>query len=269
MNKPPAILCNLFPEKKTRAITLSYDDGRTFDLRLADIFDQYGFKGTFHLNSGNVGRKDYITKEQVRNLSMRHEISVHSVHHPHLEKIPLSLAFQEVWQDKLALENMTGQMVRGMSYPFGTYSRELVSVLKTAGMEYSRTVEATGQLLLPEDFMLWHPTTHHKGDLEGLYKRFMRRHDKYLSVFYIWGHSYEFDADDNWHVIENFCKMAGGKQDIWYATNLEIYDYAKAVESLLFSGDFSKVKNPSATPVWLSVEDTPVEIPAGQQVTLF
>ncbi len=41
-----------YPGGKHKALTMSYDDGRTQDRRLVDIFNQNGIKGTFHLNSG-------------------------------------------------------------------------------------------------------------------------------------------------------------------------------------------------------------------------
>ena len=44
-------------------------------------------------------------------------------------------------------------------------------------------------------------------------------------LFYLWGHSYEFEDNNNWDVIENFAKALGRKEDVWYATNGEIYDY--------------------------------------------
>ena len=45
-----------FPGGKHKALTLSYDDGRTQDRRLVDIFNRNGIKGTFHLNSGLFDR---------------------------------------------------------------------------------------------------------------------------------------------------------------------------------------------------------------------
>jgi hypothetical protein len=40
-------------------------------------------------------------------------------------------------------------------------------------------------------------------------------------VFYLWGHSYEFDIDRNWQVIEDFCRLISGKEDIYYAINAQ------------------------------------------------
>jgi len=69
-------------------------------------------------------------------------------------------------------------------------------------------------------------------------------------MFYLWGHSYEFDDRDEWSLIESFCEYMGGKEDVWYATNIEIYDYVKAYNSLCISADIKTVYNPSACDVW-------------------
>jgi len=37
---------------------------------------------------------------------------------------------------------------------------------------------------------------------------------QYLKLMYVWGHSYEFDNNNNWNVIEDFCKLMGGRDDI-------------------------------------------------------
>ena len=42
------------------------------------------------------------------------------------------------------------------------------------------------------------------------------------ALFYVWGHSYEFDAWDFWARFEDFCRMMSGKEDIFYGTNREV-----------------------------------------------
>ncbi len=44
-------------------------------------------------------------------------------------------------------------------------------------------------------------------------------------VFYIWGHSYEFDRDDFWDTFEDFCSKISKKDDIFYGTNREVFRY--------------------------------------------
>ena len=41
-------------------------------------------------------------------------------------------------------------------------------------------------------------------------------------VLYVWGHTYELDAEDGeWERFEKLCKMISGKNDIFYGTNGE------------------------------------------------
>ena len=55
-----------YPGGKSKALTLSYDDGQIFDRRLVEIFNKYNMKGTFHLNSGTLGKDGYVTQEEVK-----------------------------------------------------------------------------------------------------------------------------------------------------------------------------------------------------------
>ena len=71
-----------------------------------------------------------------------------------------------------------------------------------------------------------------------------------MRLLYIWGHSYEFDRDYNWDLIEDLCARLGGNDKIWYATNIEICDYTNAVRSMRSSVDGKRLYNPSGIPVW-------------------
>ena len=108
-----------------------------------------------------------------------------------------------------------------------------------------------------------HPTTHHNGDLEGLWKRFMERDFEEMLLFYVWGHSFEFDRENTWDKMEAFCQMAADNENVWYATNIEIKDYITAVRGLVYSEDGKMIYNPSCQSVWLTVDGEPVCIPAG------
>ena len=83
-------------------------------------------------------------------------------------------------------------------------------------------------------------------------------------MMYVWGHSYEFDRDDSWGLIEEFCEYIGGRDDIWYATNIEIVDYMNAAKNLRFSAKGDKVYNPSAITVCISVNGKIYNIAAGE-----
>lgn len=262
---------NLFPGGKFKALTLSYDDGRIHDRRLVEILNRHGLKATFHLNSGLLDQPDYIGSEEVGSLYRGHEVAVHTVTHPFLEQTPQERVIMEVMEDRRKLESLTGYPVRGMSYPFGTYTAEIVSTLKTLGIQYSRTVQATERFGLPEDPLMWHPTCHHR-DMLRLARDFLafqpEAWNKKLNLFYVWGHSYEFHNNDNWNEIEQFGAMMTGHSDIWYATNMEIVEYVQALERLQLSVDGTIVRNPSACPLWITADGEAVEIGAGATVRL-
>lgn len=251
-----------YPHGKRKALTMSYDDGKDFDRRLVEIFNKYGIRGTFHLNSSSIGKNGFISEDDVKVTFAGHEVSCHSLTHPYLDRISSEEVIQEIMVDRTNLERLCGYPVRGMSYPSGSYSADLITQLRFLGMSYSRTVKATNSFNIPEDFMQWHPTCHHKGDIISKLESF-KKDNRPLSLFYVWGHSYEFPKDNNWDLIEDFCNKASGDDSIWYATNIEIYDYITALRALRFSADRQLVFNPSAADVWIDVDGVPVEIKSG------
>lgn len=261
-----------FPGGKHKALTLSYDDGRLEDRRLVQIMNENGIRGTFHLNSGIV-RPDRIPASEWKELYRGHEIACHTSLHPTISRCPLEQVALQVLEDRRRLERTAGYPVRGLSYPNGSYSGKIRQLLPGLGIEYARTVEETGGFDMPEDFLAWKATCHHKHGLMERAREFVDLYKtQYLYLMYVWGHSYEFGADGNWELMERFCRLTGGRDDIWYATNIEIVDYMKAAWNLKFTVDGDLVYNPSASPVWISVEEDGekkiVQIGAGQSVAL-
>ncbi len=249
-----------FPQGKAKALTMSYDDGKIQDERLVGIFNKYGIKGTFNLNYGLMERKQdppRIARDRVAQLYQGHEVATHTMTHPTIERCPLTEVAEEILEDRKGLEMLTGQLVRGHAYPNGSYSEEIKRLFRQLGIAYARVVPSVADFELPRDPMEWHPTCHHN-DPELMQKaEFFANFAKkqYLKLMYVWGHSYEFDNNDNWEVIEKFCEYMGGRDDIWYATNIQIIDYMEAAGALKFSADHQKVYNPSALSVWLQVDD--------------
>lgn len=86
-------------------------------------------------------------------------------------------------------------------------------------------------------------------------------------LFYLWGHAYEFEAKNNWDQIEKLLSMIGGHDEIWYATNLEIYNYVKAYEALRFDVAGKLVYNPTCTDVYFECNGKKVLAPAGKNVS--
>lgn len=261
-----------FPEGKAKALTMSYDDGKLADERLVEIFNKNGIKGTFNINYGMIDKDEKRLKSSiVRELYKGHEVATHTMTHPTIARCPMVSVAAEILEDRKGLESLTGGLVRGHAYPNGSYSEEIKQLFKQLGVAYARTINAVPDYALPTDPLEWNPTCHHNDpklmEMAEFFANFQKK--QYLKLMYVWGHSYEFDNNDNWNVIEEFCEYMGGREDIWYATNIEIIDYLEAAKNLQYSANGEAVYNPSAQSVWLQIDGKrTVEIKGGAYVDL-
>ena len=273
---------------KMKAVTFSYDDGPIFDIRLAEIFDKYSVKGTFNINSGFVGGGDKrLGYEDIKShiLEKGHEVAIHGENHvaPGTGFPPQVIA--DILNCRKALENALGIIIRGMAYPDsgvrrlnnGNNYENIRSYIKNLGVVYSRTLGGDNDsFTLPEDFYSWMPTAHHKNpELFDMVDKFLNINEAsiysaalYPRIFYLWGHSYEFDSNDGWNLIENFCEKISGKEDTWYATNIEICEYVTAYYSLIRSADGKTVYNPTLIDIWMNVDGRTVLIKSGETIKI-
>lgn len=268
-----------FPNGMKKALTLSYDDGVDQDIRLVEILNRYGLKCTFNINSGSYApegnvypedrinsRRMSLSQAQALYKNSGHEVAVHTLTHPRLERLPMPNITYEVLQDRLNLEKQYGCIVRGMAYPFGTYNDQVVDCLRACGIAYARTVVSTEKFDIPTDWLRMPATCHHKNPrLMTLAQQFLdSKNSETPKLFYLWGHSYEFDQQNNWNVIEDFAALMGGREDIWYATNIEIYDYVQDYQRLIWSADGRMVHNPTSRALFFDYGDVSVELASGE-----
>lgn len=267
---------NRFPNGKTKCFTLSYDDGKESDRHFIEIVNRYGVRATFHLNSGCLSYEGRIHEDEICALYKGHEISMHSSTHPTLTQMPLSLALREVADDRARLEAVTGGIIRGMSYPNGPYNDAILSILRNVGVSYCRTTKSTFCFDWPDDFRVWHPTCHHQENSVQRIHAFLEAKQP-GALFYIWGHSYEFNDNNNWSLLEDICKTitadAGDEwyqkaDTVWLATNIEICDYITAIRNLIVSMDGKIIQNPAALDVWVEADGEALKIPAGATIRL-
>jgi peptidoglycan/xylan/chitin deacetylase (PgdA/CDA1 family) len=267
-----------FPEGKAKAITFSYDDGVDADVKLLAIFKKYNLKGTFNLNSklfdchcwhGKMNEEQ--TFETFKDCGQ--EIALHGARHIFMDKVPLPEAIKEVVDNRAYLEEKFDRIVNGMAYAYNGFNEDIKRVLKDLNVVYARTTKSTRTFDIPKDFLEWNPTCHHSDEKLGeLAEKFvsenpadqLKHREPWL--FYVWGHSFEFDDHNNWDIMENFAEKVSGKSDVWYATNMQIYSYIKAYNSLIFSCDGEIVLNPTSIPVWIEVRGKVYKILPSQQL---
>ena len=191
-----------------------------------------------------------------------------------MTKYPTDQIVGEVYECRKELEQLFGGIIRGMAYANGSLSVEVEQMLKTCGIKYARTTVSTHAFAIPENWLALPATCHHKDPkLNELIDAFFAPQPanawaRRPRLFYLWGHSYEFPRDDNWQVIENFGERVGGRDDVWYATNIEVYDYVQAFNRLEFSSKCRWIKNPSSVDLYISWFNQEICIPAGQTVEI-
>ena len=267
----------LWQDGKERCVTFSYDDGRIEDVRLVEMFNKYGLRGTFHLNNPGFEKEfpqflqdpQFVDPDFYSELYRGHEISCHGATHPFFYYTPDEYIRREIRENRRFLESKCHYPVRGMSYPFSTYDQRVIDACRAEGMEYSRTAAQTMEFGIPSDFMRWDGTCHHASFTDELWEQFASPMlYSFMRLFYVWGHSYEFYTEEHWEKMEHLCQTVSGRDDIWYATNIEIVDYVTALRALRFSSDCDCVYNPSAVDVWIKCDHKPFCIPAGKTVNL-
>ncbi len=263
-----------FPNGLKKALTFSYDDGHPCDERLINILDNYGLHGTFNINYNSFmsrwGKTEESLKERVE-LYKNHEVAVHGLTHPHLDTLSTPAITYEIFKDREGLEKIFGRIVNGMAYPYYRAGGEKTDhAMRACGINYGRVTPASYNFKLPSDWYNWNPTCHHKDPrLMELAEKFLEAEvQQYSLLFYVWGHSFEFDAQNNWEIMERFAPYISGKEDVWYATNGEIYNYLEAFSRLTWSIDGSVVHNPTAYTLWFTVNGKDYEIQPNETVIL-
>lgn len=276
-----------FPEGKCKAVTFSYDDGQKPDLRLADKFTEYGMKATFNLNGGECEIGMNLTPEEVREhmIDKGHEIAVHGACHRAPGRHRAIQGIKDVLDCRLYLEETYDTIIRGMAYPDSGVRRltdtityeTIKEYLTNLDIAYSRSLgEDNDSFDLPSDWHKWMPTAHHNNpEIFNYIDKFlkMKVSEGYVShrdpkVFYIWGHAFEFDRKDNWDLVDKICEKLGGHEDIWYATNIEICDYIKAYNSLVYSVDATRIYNPTVHTIWFETNKVLYSIKPGETIKI-
>ncbi len=275
-----------FPEGRTKAVTLSYDDGCKEDVRFSEIITEYGLKCTFNIN-GEIRGEKALTCEQLHEyyLDRGHEVALHGNFHRAEGALRPIEAVREVLDNRLYLEKKLGMIIRGMAYPdsgitklYGEITYEQIrDILKQLDVAYCRTLGGDNEaFMLPTDWHAWMPTAHHSNP------KVLKFIDSFLSLdpdgarstnraprlFYLWGHSFEFERNNNWNLLYTICEKLSKKDDVWYATNMEIYEYVTAYRSLIYSADNKIIYNPTLIKIWFDIDGTLYSIDPGQTITV-
>lgn len=260
-----------FPGNKRIAFTTSWDDGTVEDRRVVPFLSELGIKGTFNLNSATFGRTGTpppmegggrLDLSEVEPLYRGHEVAIHTSTHPHLPRLDSSQVAFEVLEDRKALEDVVGYPVRGMAYPFGSYDARVIEILKALGIVYCRTVENKDPCFPPAEPLAWGTTAHHMAANLAARWQATRENKSRRGVFFVWGHAFEFPRE-GWDKLETIYRPFAGHADVWYCTNIELFDYEAARKNIAIAANRRTAYNPSAIAVTLLVGDRLIDAQPG------
>lgn len=216
-----------------KAITLSFDDGISQDIRLIELLNRYQLKCTFNINTGLTSPDHDFTMDNLRishlplatlkEIYKGHEVAVHSHTHPDLTQLSASEIYQELKTDYDHIRLEFGVEPIGMAYPYGTFNDTVVKVVKQIGLQYARTVNDSYSTQIPQDLCRLRPTCHFNDPkLLDIIDHFLNTEHESPQLLYIWGHSYECDLEDNWDYLERIFQLIAFRDDVFYGTNKQV-----------------------------------------------
>lgn len=277
----------LYPGYVNKAVTLSFDDlNPVQDGKFIEILNKNGLKATFNLKTSNFIKQSESVQQSYVKMYQGHELANHTRNHLRLYETntestdyqTLQTCKDEILNGQNDIKSRFGVTPEGLVWPFTsprnrTDYAELIEYIRSLGIKYIRPVDTTNGFNLPSDWYDWRASCHHDG-ANNLVDRFLALPDEGgevddLKLFYIWGHTYEFDETHKpeetnklrWDDIEALCKKLGDA-NIWSATNLEVYNYVEALKKIEIDTSTNRVTNPTDVDVYIQINGINTMVPA-------
>ena len=129
--------------------------------------------------------------------------------------------------DRQNLSKLCGYEVVSMAYPCGGENNDerVAEIIKNnTGIKLARTITSTHNFKVQENLLRLNSTVYYIEDcLEEIVDDFLALNSDIPSLLYIWGHSYEMDAEYiTWEKFEKICRKLAFHDDIFYGTNKEV-----------------------------------------------
>jgi hypothetical protein len=160
-------------------------------------------------------------------------------------------------ETKAELEEIFGKgKIKGFVWPYReTVNQKLLAQIKEAGYSCIRKTGAIGSstgFSLPADRMRWTYNAVNKNLLDCMAEYEAYPDGEELKFFAFGVHSYDFERDNNWHVLEEFAERYGNRpEDYYYASVSDIFEYADAAGSIVITDE--KITNPTDKTVYIKV----------------
>ena len=205
--------------KYRKALTFSYDDGIEQDRKLVEIFNRYGMKATFNLNTGIQSPESNFEIEGVHINRMKqdglaelykgHEIATHGLTHAAPTDMTKEELDKEFITDMKNIERIYGTYPVGMAYAYGCVNDTVAEYLKSIGIKYGRTVESSHSFEIPKEPIKLKATCHHDDEmLFELAEKFIKAEPMFTG--------------DEWMIPKKYVKVIGDTVVFDYSIFFEI-----------------------------------------------
>jgi peptidoglycan/xylan/chitin deacetylase (PgdA/CDA1 family) len=110
-------------------VILTNDDGDFSARKFAKILDRYGLVGAYFVN--NVSP---LTRRQIRSLAQSGAVEAHAVSHVALSELDYTAQLAEIADNRVYLEQITGQPVRFLAWPYGDENESAIQAAAAGGI---------------------------------------------------------------------------------------------------------------------------------------
>jgi len=131
----PALLAKGAP-LPPESVIITFDDSHAEHFfTAAPALEEAGFRGVFFIMTVTIGKKGYLTADQIRTLHAHgHWIGSHTWDHPRITgEGGFPDAQKQLAGTKATLERITGAPVTLIAYPYGFWNETIVAQVKKAG----------------------------------------------------------------------------------------------------------------------------------------
>jgi len=117
------------------SVVLTFDDGTEDNYQYAfAILKKYGFPATIFIIPSKVGKKGYLTWDQIREMDKAGiTFGSHTVTHVYLPDLPKGKQKQEIFVSKKIIEHRLGHRINHFCYPKGGFTDDVKSFVRQAG----------------------------------------------------------------------------------------------------------------------------------------
>ena len=118
-----------------KTLVLTFDDGyEDFYTQVWPLLRKYNYKATLYVIINRLGTKGYLTRDQVKEMAASGvvEIASHTFNHPDLRRLKNKDANFEIQASKTILEQISGQPVLSLAYPYGYYKTDFFTIASSS-----------------------------------------------------------------------------------------------------------------------------------------